>query len=612
MQGRHRGLGLFGVTLLVVVALLALISVIETVRVIVAGDAFRVYGGGAYIAIDVRNGYDSRVTEVAKPGPHSWKVNDRFLAASLPFEKRLQLYGYEQIAPSDRLDVTVLRDGRREALQLSPTMVSRWSEWQAADNARYLTLAILGLAALAVAAWLVIVQPGAMTWSFYLFTFGIFFYPGLYGWPLPGLLVFASDTLAYAIYGLCLWGFVQFCARFPDGRVFRAVQPLLWISGIIAALLSLYFAIRNSAGVLYPIASLPGFVINDSGSLSTLFGSGSSISIYALGALALALRYRSIGAADRAKIRTVVLALGVWAVAAIAGEAVHYFQPAHRSPTVIDELFAWSSVCYVFVTSSVVYAALHHRVFNIRFVVNRALVYGMLTALFVGSLKIFDLISSRELSQSRLAFFFELLVTMAFAVSLDRLRAVTDLFLRNVLFRERERSLQDLDRIRAVMNGVRKLETIDTILTIECSNALKLTSAGIFRLDGDLLRRHAAIAWPTESAQTIDPEAILAIELRAKGLPVRIDERTVAELNLPIGASCPAVAIPTLSGGELSMLALYGGHRTGEDIDPDELRALREVVEAAAHAYEHLQAVALKDEVIHLRAVLRALPEPAG
>lgn len=612
MQGRQHGLGLFGVTLLVVVALLALISVIGAIRVIVAGDALRVYGGGAYIAIDVRDGYDSRVTEVAKPGPHSWKVNDRFLAASLPFEKRLQLYGYEQISPSDRLDVTVLRDGQREALQLPPTVVNRWSEWQAADNARDLTLAIIGFAALAVAAWLVIVQPGAMTWSFYLFTFGIFFWPGLYGWPLPGLVVFASNTLAYAIDVLCLWGFVQFCARFPDGRVFRVVQPLLWISGIIAALLSLYAVIRNSAGVLYPIADLPGFVINDSASLSTLFWSGSYIAVYALGALALALRYRAIDAADRAKIRTVVLALGVWAAAAIAGEAIHYVQPPHRSPTVIDELFAWSSVCYVFVTASVVYAALHHRVFNIRFVVNRALVYGLLTALLVGALKIFDLISSRELSQSRLAFFFELLVTMAFAVSLDRLRAVTDLFLRNVLFRGRERSLQTLGRIRAAISGVRKADTIDTLLTVECCTALSLTSAAIFRLDGDMLRRHAATAWPAESADMIDPETILAIELRTQGLPVRIDEGTVAALNLPIGAACPAVAIPTLSGGELSMLALYGGHTTGEDIDPDELRALTEVVEAAAHAYEHLQAVALKDEVIHLRAALRALPEPAG
>ena len=162
------------------------------------------------------------------------------------------------------------------------------------------------------------------------------------------------------------------------------------------------------------------------------------------------------------------------------------------------------------------------------------------------------------------------------------------------------------------MNGVRKLETIDTVLTIECSNALKLTSAAVFRLDGATLRRHRAVGWSTESAQTIDPEAILAIELRAKGLPVRIDERSVAALSLPIGAACPAVAIPALSGGELSMLAMYGGHTSGEDIDPDELRALTEVVEAAAHAYEHLEAVALKDEVIHLRAALRALPEPAG
>lgn len=59
---------------------------------------------------------------------------------------------------------------------------------------------------------------------------------------------------------------------------------------------------------------------------------------------------------------------------------------------------------------------------------------------------------------------------------------------------------------------------------------------------------------------------------------------------------------------DLIGLVFYGGHDSGGDIDPDELKALRGLVESAAHTFEHLEAIALRAELASLRAKLNESP----
>jgi hypothetical protein len=47
---------------------------------------------------------------------------------------------------------------------------------------------------------------------------------------------------------------------------------------------------------------------------------------------------------------------------------------------------------------------------------------------------------------------------------------------------------------------------------------------------------------------------------------------------------------------------LFGPHRTGEDLDRDEVAVLRELTRAAAAAYQRVEADALRQELAKLRA----------
>lgn len=594
--------------------LLGLLLVAAVVRDIADGHRYRSYGGNAVIVIDVHDGYDTRIADVVKPVPGGWKVGDRFLAAGLPLEKRLQLYGYAPVAPDDRLDVTVLRNGRRQQLALAPTVVEYSTPWQAVDDARNLTIVFIGLVALALAAWLVVAQQSPVTWAFFLSTFGLFFSNsyGLYGWHLPGIIVFAAVTVFWAFSGACTWSVVQFAARFPDGRVLPSGRSILWITAIVAGCLSMYGAFRNSAGVLYPISMLPGFIINDEKALLRVVSTAGYVIIYAAAAVAMFLRYRVISAEDRAKIRAVFLTLCIGAIVSIADNSISYWISPHAAPTLLDELLVWSYLAYVPIVVSVFYAVLRQRVFDIRFVLNRALVYGVLTATILVALRLVDLFVSRQLAETRLAILFEILVTLAFAVSLDRLREGADRVFRVVLFRERERQLAELRRLRANVNSVQRPETIDTMLTTECCAAMQLTSAAVFRLEGDALRRQASMNWPDETTQVLDPDAMLSIDARNTGEPVRLTERSLNGLRFPDGEAQPAVAIPTLAGGTLVSLVIYGGHVTGEDIDPDELEVLRAFVDSSTRAYEHLHGISLRKEVAAMRVAAQPLTNPAG
>lgn len=47
------------------------------------------------------------------------------------------------------------------------------------------------------------------------------------------------------------------------------------------------------------------------------------------------------------------------------------------------------------------------------------------------------------------------------------------------------------------------------------------------------MRRTSAVGWPAASAERIDDDAIIAVEARAHGQPIRIDDARAQELSLP-------------------------------------------------------------------------------
>ena len=69
---------------------------------------------------------------------------------------------------------------------------------------------------------------------------------------------------------------------------------------------------------------------------------------------------------------------------------------------------------------------------------------------------------------------------------------------------------------------------------------------------------------------------------------------------------CVAVAVRDVVGEPLAV-ALYGPHRTGNDLDHDEHAMLGTLAEQAGAAYERVEIEALRREIADLRAQLAAL-----
>ncbi len=253
------------------------------------------------------------------------------------------------------------------------------------------------------------------------------------------------------------------------------------------------------------------------------------------------------------------------------------------------------------VPATALYAVLHHRMFDVRFVASRAVVYGVLTLAFVSVLRLITFLVSRQFSESKLAVV-GLAITLAFAFSLERLKALVEKALRGVLYRARDRALAELARIERVVEHATQAETIDALLVHEVPDVLHLTSAAVFRLDGDVLLRVAASRWSDDTATAIPADGVLAVELRQGRRPMRIDKLHLRGLALPGGQATPAVALPLMRRHELLGIAFYGGHESGGDVEPEEVTALRSVADAAAATYDYLDTLALRAQLAALRA----------
>ena len=76
------------------------------------------------------------------------------------------------------------------------------------------------------------------------------------------------------------------------------------------------------------------------------------------------------------------------------------------------------------------------------------------------------------------------------------------------------------------------------------------------------------------------------------------DFRQSVRSELVESGTAPAIAIPIFEGDDLRGFVLYGLHRDGTNLDPDEQEVLETLCQTAAQAY-------VRVENVELRALLR-------
>jgi hypothetical protein len=250
---------------------------------------------------------------------------------------------------------------------------------------------------------------------------------------------------------------------------------------------------------------------------------------------------------------------------------------------------------------SLAYAILRYRVIDLGFVLNRTLVYAVVTAVVVVAVSFVDWLSGKLISETRLALAAEALVTIGLGVALNAVHGRIERLVDRVIFRARyiaERKLRNrLDALAFVSTEA----AVDSALTDEIVDILRLQSAAVFRItESAQFARVRSIAWNGD-AETIDADSLLVRAIRATGKPFFLADLGVTDPSFPTGDAAPILAVPIERQHDFIGFALYGREHDGTPPDPEIIAHLGELAAAAATTYELVEARSWRERYHELR-----------
>ncbi len=510
------------------------------------------------------------------------RAGDRVILADTAASQRALLQRPTGYKPAGtRLDLTVSRSGRLMRFVLFSRV-----------DATKIAIETVGLAVtlvfVGVGGTLVLLRPGGVTWPFMLMSFA--YVISEYG-ALPQFDARWSEADAIAVaasVGLAFSAAGWFVTNFPEGshtrwdRWFRAFALL----------------------VAPPIAFLEYF------GTTTQYYAGIGVLVVALLAIAVVRFFE--GGADRG--RTLWVLVGV--IVSFCSIGLHALLSA------LDPNFASSvggaalSLVPVVLPISVAYAVLKHRVIDVRFALNRALVYGTLTSALVLFFSFVEWLIGKKLEATRLAFYVDLATALGIGFWFNAMHARVERVVESALFRKQRRAQERLERVVRAIPHAGALQTVDAFLVDDPADAFELESAAVFRrADDGTFERVRSNGWQIGDAASVPEADGLIAHLAADSAPLALaDVREPLLSKFPSGGAMPILAVPISARARLAGFALYGAHRSGEALNPDERAMLHRLAVAAAAAYDHLEAEDLRREVERLRALSEPalLPPPEG
>jgi hypothetical protein len=170
---------------------------------------------------------------------------------------------------------------------------------------------------------------------------------------------------------------------FPDGRLLSSQwRPMLWLAGIGSVTAAVGFALTPGRLTEFAVVHNP-FGLEAAGAAPEVVGSvgmlGLGLALLAAGA-SLVLRFRRARGEQRQQLKWVAYAAGVGAIAEVA--SVVSFGLLGSSPLLLVVL----AICgLVAIPVAAAVAILRYRLYAIDRLINRTLVYGLLTALLGGA-----------------------------------------------------------------------------------------------------------------------------------------------------------------------------------------------------------------------------------
>ena len=523
------------------------------------------------------------VTVNSPAGRAGVHAGDRIDMTSMPLLQRVRL---DYPAPNQRLTFVLMHGQNRSEVTLIAEKAKPMS-----SLLRWLILGEFAtwLAFILIGATLVFLRPAPMTWWLWLFCLGIVPVNELIGhyWYVDDTTFFIITVLARLFLGgLSAIPLIPFLLRFPFDKLEgwrRRLRPPAVTFAIVAFFYFIFIITRAITTTGQPYYSLLNAI--------------PAAIAYFVGAAILIVTYTQARGLDRQRLK--------WAV---FGMSFTFFAQLLTYVPAAPLWAPFAETVSVVMPLSVAYAALRHRLIDVHFVINRAIVYGALTATLVAFVSMLDWITEHFLADFHLAVYVEAGLTIGLGFVLNKLHrqleAATDVF----FFRARRRAEQHLKRVAASLAYAERMESIDESLVDEPVHALELASAAVFHVEPETgaYVRGRSIGWSDSDDARFDADDAVVRYLQVERGPLRADAIRSLNRRMPHGLAAPSLLVPVMSRQQMQAFVIYGAHVGGADIDPDEVESLASLAPGAAAAFDHvdllkmqaeLQAVRKKEEI---------------
>ena len=540
--------------------------------------------------LGLQTDYDGRVKAVAEDSPASQAgivAGDRIDLFQTPFASRAYVAGSPARAPANvHANVWVIHNGVDRMVDLVPPH----RPLPLLTRINLIDRTIAALIFVIVGGLLVILRPSWMTWGFYFYCLG--FSPGIAFASFsrfPSASMHAIDVIGGDLLTAAgTVGILLFALGFLNDEPARWRNVLARAAPVLFILFGLLIAYPDVANLLLGapaelaqriMLALQGFV-------------------FALALFAVVQTYIHGEPESRPRIQWVVVGLFIGIIANYIADVLAFSSALPLTPPRWFE----SSLLILNVTLplTVAYAVVRHRVFEVSFVVSRAIVYAVLTFFIASIFSLIEYFVGHELAAVRLAQIIEVVLAIGVSFWIKALETRVEKVVDVVFFRRRREAMRRLERDTNAIHRANAPETVDDYLVNEAVAALALSSGALFRRDGANFERAAASGWPNAGLHTIAEDDKLVLTLEAEGEPLRCNDIGWQVAGLPADNAAPILAVPLMNRLDLAAFVLYGPHSSGADIDPEEESHLFDLCRAAQSTYEELRLGLLTKQVAEL------------
>lgn len=377
-----------------------------------------------------------------------------------------------------------------------------------------------------------------------------------------GLAGLGVQGVSFVLYALARAGFYLMAdalvARVLAPRVlagFRIGFALLLVVGTLMHVSGpLLFAFTGSAELLGPAYSL-------------IFSW-----IYLVPLAMLILGYRSVGPEERARLRWVLVS----AIAMTVSVTLTNTMP----PGVI--VSDWIQIsAFAAAAVGMAYALLRHRVVDVSIVVDRALVYGTVTALVVGMVAAINSLALKLALPPGAGILLQVVIPLALGIVLGRVRQFLDRVVEQVFFRRKylaEKALGTFARHAGHIQDAPKL--LDAAVR-EIARHTGTPAVAIYSAENDGYRRMKQVG-KAPFPKTLDPDDPVLVALRAEQKAT--DLARLASALGGDGCVFPMMVLGNLRG------VIVCKNRPGERYGSDERKLLSRVAREVGAAWRILRA----------------------